>query len=210
MERILEVGVVPVTVIDRADDAVPTAKALSDGGIPIVEVTFRTPAAEEAVRNVARELPDILVGAGTVLTKEQVDAAVDAGAQFAVAPGLNETIVQYATAKGLPFFPGVTTASEIERALTLGCRLLKFFPAEPAGGVPLLKSLSAPYAHIGVRFIPLGGINASNAAGYLSLPAVAAIGGSWIADRKLIAERNWQEITRRAQEAVTLAASAVG
>lgn len=204
MEQILETGIVPVTVIDCADDAVPAAKALCDGGISIIEITFRTPEAEEAVRKVANEMPDVLVGAGTVLSKEQVDAAVDAGAQFGVAPGLNEALVEYAMGKGLPFFPGVATASEIERALVMGCKLLKFFPAEPAGGVKLLKSLSAPYAHTGVKFIPLGGINASNAPDYLCLPTVAAIGGSWIADRKVISEGNWQEITRRASEAVAM------
>jgi 2-dehydro-3-deoxyphosphogluconate aldolase/(4S)-4-hydroxy-2-oxoglutarate aldolase len=205
MKQIIETGIVPITIIDNTDDAVPTAQALKAGGISIIEVAFRTDAAEQAVHNIVREMPEMLVGAGTVLSKGQIDAAVNAGAQFGVSPGLNESLVNYAREKNLPFFPGVITASEIERALSLGCEMLKFFPAEPAGGIKLLKALSAPYLHTGVKFIPLGGVNASNMAAYLSLPSVAAIGGSWIAERKLIAGKNWQEITRRTQEAVRLA-----
>jgi 2-dehydro-3-deoxyphosphogluconate aldolase/(4S)-4-hydroxy-2-oxoglutarate aldolase len=201
MQEILEAGVVPVVTIENADDAVPVAQALRDGGISIIEITLRTAEAEQAIRNIAQEMPEMLVGAGTILTKDQVDAAADAGARFGVAPGLNESVVRHAMEKELVFCPGVMTASEIELALMMGCKLLKFFPAEPAGGVKLLKALSAPYAHTGVRFIPLGGINAANAIEYLSLPAVAAIGGSWIANRELIANKNWQEITKRAQAA---------
>jgi 2-dehydro-3-deoxyphosphogluconate aldolase/(4S)-4-hydroxy-2-oxoglutarate aldolase len=201
MQEILEAGVVPVVTIENADDAVPVAQALRDGGISIIEITLRTAEAEQAIRNIAQEMPEMLVGAGTILTKDQVDAAADAGARFGVAPGLNESVVRHAIEKKLVFCPGVMTASEIELALMMGCKLLKFFPAEPAGGVKLLKALSAPYAHTGVKFIPLGGINAANAIEYLSLPAVAAIGGSWIANRELIADKNWQEITKRAQAA---------
>jgi 2-dehydro-3-deoxyphosphogluconate aldolase / (4S)-4-hydroxy-2-oxoglutarate aldolase len=206
MNRIFEKRVVPVAVIDRVEDAEPLAEALQKGGLDIVEVTFRTPAAEESIRRIRRAYPAMLVGAGTVLDSEQVKRAVDAGAQFGVAPGLNETVVNVARQAGLPFVPGVMTPSEVEAALALGCKLQKLFPAETAGGLSMLKALAGPYGHTGVKFIPLGGVSVATAPAYLALPIVAAIGGSWIADRKLIADQKWSTITSLAAEAVALAA----
>jgi len=208
MQRIFEKRIVPVAVIDKADDAVPLAEALLAAGIDIIEVTFRTPAAEQSIRNVRKAHPDMLVGAGTILDTAQLQRAFDAGARFAVAPGLNETVVSKSLSLKLPFVPGVMTPSDVERGLALGCKLQKFFPAEVAGGVKMLKALAGPYAHTGVKFIPLGGINATNAPEYLALPIVAAIGGSWMVERKLIVDRDWPAIRTLATEAVRLAAPA--
>jgi 2-dehydro-3-deoxyphosphogluconate aldolase/(4S)-4-hydroxy-2-oxoglutarate aldolase len=207
MNRIFQRRVVPVAVIDNADDAEPLAEALQTGGLDIIEVTFRTPAAEESLRRIRRAFPTMLVGAGTILEADQLRRAVDAGAQFGVAPGLNESVVTAAREAGLPFVPGVMTPSEVEAALVLGCKLQKLFPAETAGGLNLLKALAGPYAHTGVKFIPLGGVNIKTAPAYLALPIVAAVGGSWIAERKLIAERQWGVITSLAAEAITMVAS---
>jgi 2-dehydro-3-deoxyphosphogluconate aldolase / (4S)-4-hydroxy-2-oxoglutarate aldolase len=207
MQRIFQIRVVPVVVIDRAEDAVPLAEALVAGGVNVIEITFRTPAAEQSIRNVRKACPAMLVGAGTILDVGQLQRALDAGAQFGVAPGLNEAVVVKSLASNLPFVPGVMTASEVERGLGLGCKLQKFFPAEPAGGVRMLKALAGPYAHTGVKFIPLGGVNAANARDYLALPIVAAIGGSWMVERTLIAGKNWPTIRTLTAEAVQLAAS---
>jgi 2-dehydro-3-deoxyphosphogluconate aldolase/(4S)-4-hydroxy-2-oxoglutarate aldolase len=197
MELILKKRVVPVAVIDRLEDALPLAKALSDGGLPIIEVTFRTPAAADCVRAIKQSLPAMLVGAGTLLDADQVKRAKDAGAQFGVAPGLNDTVVKASLALGMPFVPGVMTPSEVECALALGCKLQKLFPASVAGGLEMLKALAGPYAHTGVKFIPLGGVNAK--------PIVAAIGGSWMCDKKLIAEKNWAKITELTKAVLTIA-----
>ena len=207
-DRVLARRVVPVVVIDDAALAVPLAEALLAGGLDLIEITFRTAAAESAIRNVARALPQMMVGAGTLLEPAQVRTARDAGAKFGVAPGLNEEVVRAARELGLTFLPGVMTPSEVERGLALGCQLQKFFPAEVAGGAKMLKALAGPYAHTGLRFIPLGGVNSKNAPDYLSLPIVAAIGGSWIAERRLISTKNWSEITRLAREALGLAKAA--
>jgi 2-dehydro-3-deoxyphosphogluconate aldolase/(4S)-4-hydroxy-2-oxoglutarate aldolase len=207
MERISKVRVVPVVVIDRAEDAIPLAEALLAGGLNVMEITFRTPAAEQSIRNVRKALPKMLVGAGTILDTDQLQHAIDAGAQFAVAPGLNEAVVKKSLALKLPFVPGVMTPSDVEHGLALGCKLQKFFPAEVAGGVQMLQALAGPYAHTGMKFIPLGGVNASNARAYLTLPIVAAIGGSWMVERKLVAEKNWSTIRTLTAEAVQLAAS---
>jgi 2-dehydro-3-deoxyphosphogluconate aldolase/(4S)-4-hydroxy-2-oxoglutarate aldolase len=204
MKMIFEKRVVPVAVIDRKEDAVPVASALLEGGLPIIEVTFRTEAAEDAIRAIARELPDVLVGAGTVLSSEQLRAAAGAGARFCVAPGLNETIVKQAHELNVPMMPGVMTPSEIEKGLSLGCSLLKFFPAEAAGGIRTLKAIAGPYASTGVKFIPTGGINADNVNSYLQLPLVAAVGASWMVDKGLVADKNWTEITRRTREICAL------
>jgi len=187
--------IVPVAIIDDAAHAVPLAKALSAGGLPIIEVTLRTPAALEAIRAIRAECPEMLVGAGTVLTPQQVHESVAAGAMFGVSPGLNADVVRTARDAGLFFMPGVMTPSDVEAALALDCRLLKFFPAVPAGGLAMLQSLAGPYAHTGVQFVPLGGVNANNMSDYLALPSVAAIGGSWICDRALVREQRWSEIT---------------
>lgn len=205
MELILKKRVVPVAVLDKVEDAVPLAKALSDGGLPIIEVTFRTPAAADCIRAIKQALPAMLVGAGTLLDADQVKRAKEAGAQFGVAPGLNETVVKASLALGMPFVPGVMTPSEVECALALGCKLQKLFPASVAGGLEMLKALAGPYDHTGVKFIPLGGVNAKTAADYLALPIVAAIGGSWMCDKKLIAGKDWAQITRLTKEAVALA-----
>ena len=199
MKLILEKRVVPVAVIERVEDAIPVANALLAGGLPIIEVTFRTEAAAAAIRAISQELPEMLVGAGTVLTSDQLRAAADAGARFCVAPGLNEATVKQAQDLGVPMMPGVMTPSEIEHGLSLGCSLLKFFPAEVAGGAKTLKAIAGPYASSGVQFIPTGGITADNADSYLQLPVVAAIGASWMVDKELIAAKNWDEITHRTQ-----------
>lgn len=204
MERIEEIRVVPVGVIESADDAVATAQALSDGGLPILEITLRTPQALEAIAAVREKFPDMLLGAGTILRPEQVVQARDAGAMFGVAPGINETVVGKAQELGMPFVPGVMTPTEVEKALVLGCTLQKFFPAQQIGGAATLKALAGPYAATGVKFIPLGGVKPDNARDYLQLPVVAAIGGSWLVDKKIIAEKNWDEVTRRARKAVAL------
>ena len=207
MDKILQRRIVPVAVIDDAADAVPLAEALVAGGVDVIEVTFRTPAAEEAVRQIATRLPSVLVGAGTLLNPEQVRRALDAGAKFGVAPGLNEQVVLAAREMKLPFIPGVMTPSDVEKGLMLGCKLQKFFPAEAAGGVAMLKSLAGPYAHTGVKFIPLGGLTAGNMREYLALPVVAAIGGTWMTERSLIAGKQWKKITELTAEAVRLAAT---
>jgi 2-dehydro-3-deoxyphosphogluconate aldolase/(4S)-4-hydroxy-2-oxoglutarate aldolase len=208
MNEIITKRVVPVAVIDNVEDAVPLAEALRAGGLNVIEVTFRTEAAEQSVRNIVTRFPDMLVGAGTLLTGDQVKRAKNAGAQFGVSPGLNELVVNKAQEINLPFVPGVMTPSDVEKALTLGCMMQKFFPADVAGGPKMLKAMAGPYGHTGVKFIPLGGINVNNMAEYLSIPIVAAIGGSWVADRKLITGKNWAKITELTAAAVAAAAQA--
>jgi len=178
-----------------------------EGGIDVIEVTLRTPGAEGAIGRIRAVFPGMLVGAGTILAVDQVRRSLDAGAQFGVSPGLNQAIVEAARASGLPFIPGVMTPSEIERALGLGFELLKFFPAEPAGGIAMLKSLAGPYGHTGLKFIPLGGIHAGNAGAYSALPIVAAVGGSWLLDPKVTGGGDWSQVTRLAREAVALVAA---
>jgi len=203
-KRIGAKRIVPVVVIDDVGQAVPLAEALQAGGLDVIEITLRTPAAEPAIAAISQKFPTMLVGAGTILEEAQIPRVVAAGAHFGVAPGLNEAIVRKAQACGLPFVPGVMTPSEVEHALALGCKILKFFPADAVGGVKMLKSIAAPYAHTGVKFIPLGGLNASNAADYLTIPSVLALGGSWIVERKLIAEKNWTTISKLTREALSL------
>lgn len=207
MQRVLQKRVVPVAVIDNLDDALPLAEALIRGGIDIIEVTFRTAAAEAALREIVKHFPDMLVGAGTLLTTDQVKRAKFAGAKFGVAPGLNEKIVMQAQVEGLPFIPGIMTPSDIEKGLELGCKLLKFFPAEPAGGVKALQAFAGPYGHTGVKFIPLGGVSAANAATYLALSYVGAVGGTWITEKQLIVSHQWDEIAKRAADILKLAAA---
>ncbi len=204
LDSIERTGVIAVLVVDEVRHAVPLARALMEAGINAMELTLRTPAALEALQAIRREVPKMVAGVGTVLTGEQVDAIIDAGAAFGVAPGLNPAVVKRATERGLPFAPGIMTASDLEAAVELGCREMKFFPAEPAGGLAYLKSLRAPYAHLGVRFIPLGGIKPANLTGYLADPGVLALGGSWIAPRNLILAEDWAQIQANAREARTL------
>lgn len=205
INRLLAKRIVPVVVIDQPDAAEPLAEALLAGGLDVIEVTFRTAAAEEAIGRIAARFPQVLLGAGTLLSVEQVRQARAAGAIFGVAPGLNKLVVRAAQGCGLLFAPGVMTPTEVERALGLGCKLLKFFPAAAAGGPAMLKALAGPYAHTGVKFIPTGGIHAGNLRDYLALPVVAAVGGSWMVDQKLIAAGDWAQVTARAAEAVAAA-----
>jgi 2-dehydro-3-deoxyphosphogluconate aldolase/(4S)-4-hydroxy-2-oxoglutarate aldolase len=197
-------GVVPVIAIKAVEAALPLADALVDGGLPLVEITFRTPVAATVIAAIAARRPQVLVGAGTVLNEENVRAAKKAGARFAVAPGLNPAVVRCAADCGLPFVPGVCTPSEIEQAIGLGCRVVKFFPAEASGGVEMLKALTAPYAHTGVRFVPTGGASAANLASYLSLSSVAAVGGTWLARPDDLAAGRWDIIRDRCREAVAI------
>lgn len=206
IDRITRTRVVPVVVLQNADDAVPLAEALLGAGLEVMEITFRTAAAAESISRIAAAFPEILIGAGTILSPDQALQARDAGAIFALAPGLNPEVVAAAQDAGLAFSPGVMTPSEIERALGLGCQLLKFFPAGAAGGVSMLKALAGPYAHTGVRFVPTGGVSAGNMRDYLDLPVVAAIGGSWMVDPQRIAAKDWPAITRLTREALALAA----
>lgn len=190
--------VIPVIAIDSIEDALPLADALMEGGLPVAEITFRTAAAAGAIETISKHRPEMLIGAGTVLTADNLKAAKNAGAKFAVAPGLNAAIVEKAIEAGLPFIPGVATPSEIETALSLGCKILKFFPAGELGGVKMLKALSAPYAHTGVKFVPTGGIGAENMADYLALDTVLCVGGTWIATKEDIKNGNWSAIKSRA------------
>jgi 2-dehydro-3-deoxyphosphogluconate aldolase/(4S)-4-hydroxy-2-oxoglutarate aldolase len=203
----LKQGLVCIAVIDRPDDAVPLAEALLAGGLNCMEITFRTAVAAESIRAIRKKVPQISIGAGTLLTPDQVKQAVDAGAQFGISPGLYEPVLKAAAGNGLPFFPGVLTPTEIHHALDLGWKTLKFFPAEPAGGAAMLKALIGPFAHTGVKFVPTGGINAATLPDYLTTPQVAAVGGSWMAERKLIAEKAWSKITTLTTEAMKVISS---
>ena len=199
--RVEDAGVIAVLVIDDADHAVPLAKALMDGGVQAMELTLRTDAALESLQAVREKVPQMLAGIGTILTPEQLQSVHDAGGEFGVAPGLNPRVLQKAEQIGLPFAPGIVTPSDIEQAVELGCRHLKFFPAEPVGGFGYLKSMSAPYKHLNLQYIPLGGINSANMLDYLASDLVPAVGGSWIATRDLIAAEAWETITQNAAEA---------
>jgi 2-dehydro-3-deoxyphosphogluconate aldolase / (4S)-4-hydroxy-2-oxoglutarate aldolase len=207
MERILTKRIVPIVVLDQAEHALPLAEALLRAGLDIVEVTFRTAAAEGALRAMAKAFPQMLLGAGTLLTPDQVERAHQAGARFALAPGLNEKVVTKALSLGMQMTPGVQTASEIDRAYELGCRYLKFFPAEQAGGVKMLQALWGPVAHLGFHFIPTGGITPRVLPDYLALPFVAAVGGSWMVDRKLIAAGDWAQIEQLTRAALAVVQS---
>ena len=201
-ESFLQQRLMCITTIDQADDAVPLARALLAGGLNVMEITFRTAAAAESIRRIRQDVPQMAIGAGTLLTAENVKAAVDAGAQFGVSPGLNEAVLATAGKAQMPFFPGVMTPTEVDRALNLSCKYLKFFPAEPAGGAKMLKALAAPFAHTGVKFLPTGGITTATLPNYLALPQVAAVGGSWMAEKKLVAEKAWDKISAITAEAL--------
>ena len=197
IERLSKCGVVAVLVVDDAKDAIPLAQALLDGGIDAMELTLRTPAAIDALVKIDKQVPDMLAGMGTILQPRQVQQVFDAGAAFGVAPGMNRCIVEAAQKIGLPFAPGIATPSDLESALELGCRDVKFFPAEPSGGLKYLRSLAAPYAHLGVKFVPLGGLTQDHVGTYLSDPLVLAVGGSWLAPRDLIRAGDWLAVRNR-------------
>jgi 2-dehydro-3-deoxyphosphogluconate aldolase / (4S)-4-hydroxy-2-oxoglutarate aldolase len=204
VERLCAQRVIPVAVIEDLGSVLPLAEALERGGLPVVEVTFRSDAAPDAIHLFA-EQTRLLAGAGTVVRREQVDAAVEAGARFVVSPGLGRGVVERCMELGVPVIPGVATATEIMAALDLGLSLLKFFPAEASGGVPSLRALRGPFPD--VRFVPSGGITAANSADYLALPSVLAVGGSWMVAPELIASGDFDAVERLAAEAVSLAAA---
>lgn len=199
-KTIYELGIIPVVAIDDAEDAVPLAKALRDGGLPAAEITFRTAAAEEAIRRITAECPDVLVGAGTVLTKEQADRAVAAGAKFIVTPGFNPEMIAYIKSLGIPMMPGAATPGEMEQAMSMGLYNIKFFPAEANGGVNKLKALAGPYQS--AKWMPTGGVNAKNLNDYLSFDRIIACGGTWIAKSADIAAKKWDVITENCRQAV--------
>ncbi len=200
LKKIQSIGIVPVVKIDDAKDAVPLAKALCEGGLPCAEVTFRTDAAEAAIKAMADAYPEMLIGAGTVLTTEQVDRAVAAGATFIVSPGLNPKVVKYCVDKNIPVTPGCTNPSDIEQAIELGLDVVKFFPAEAAGGIAMIKAMSAPY--VNMKFMPTGGINAGNLRSYLDFPKIIACGGSWMVSDAMINAGEFDKIRDLTREAV--------
>ena len=200
MGRLERSGVVAGFAVDQLEHAVPIAKALLAGGIDAIELTLRTDAALGAVKAIADHVPDILLGVGTILTPEQVVQVKEAGAHFGVSPGMNPRVISAAAGSDLPFAPGICTPSDLEAAIELGCRFVKFFPAEASGGVKFLKSMAAPYRHLGIRYFPLGGLNADNMMDYLTLDNVPTIGGSWIVDKVLVENNDWDGLSARAAE----------
>jgi 2-dehydro-3-deoxyphosphogluconate aldolase/(4S)-4-hydroxy-2-oxoglutarate aldolase len=202
LQRLEKTGVVAGFSVDKAEHAVPLAKALLAGGIDAIELTLRTPAAMDAIKAICAEVPEMLVGVGTILTPDLVAEVSAAGAAFGVAPGMNPRVVRAAQEAGLPFAPGIATPSDLEAAIELGCRFVKFFPAEAVGGVPYLRSMSAPYKHLGIQYFPLGGLNSENMAAYLNEPNVPTIGGSWIVKKELVDNEDWAGITARAADVI--------
>lgn len=200
--RIESCGIIAVLIVDREQDAVPLAKALLAGGVNVMELTLRTEAALGALRCIKAEVPEMIAGVGTILTTDQLQQAIEAGAAFGVSPGVNPRVLAAAREAGLSFAPGVVTPTDMEVALEHACKLLKFFPAEPSGGLSYLKAAAAPYLHLGIKFIPLGGINAGNMSSYLSNPLISALGGSWLAPKELIQNKDWAKITKLASDAV--------
>lgn len=200
VEALRKCRLVPVIVVDKAEDILPLGEALLEGGLPVAEVTFRSPAAPGAIALLKKEMPELLLGAGTVLTKEQIDIANDSGASFIVSPGFNPVNVQYAQSKGQIFVPGIATPTEAEQAMEIGLDAVKFFPAEQAGGVPMLKALGAVYPHL--RIMPTGGINPGNVNTYLDLPNVIACGGSWMVPKNLVNAGEFKKITALVKEAL--------
>ena len=200
-KKMYQSGVIAVLVIDDVKDAVPLASSLLDGGVDIMELTLRTPAAIDALQEIKKHVPEMMVGIGTVLTPDQVKQIAKLGAEFGVAPGLKPDVVKTAQNEGLPFSPGIVTPSDIECAIELGCNVLKYFPAEPSGGLAYLKSMANPYNHLGLKYVPLGGLNQDNFKTYLEFPSILAVGGSWIAKRDVIKKNDWKTITNNARQA---------
>ena len=202
MKQLQKIGIIPVVVLNDAKDALPLAECLMEGGLPCAEVTFRTAAAEESIRRMAKAYPDMIVGAGTVLTCEQADRAIDAGAKFIVSPGFNPKVTEYVLKKGIPMTPGICTPTEIEAALQFDLDVVKFFPAEPSGGLKMIKALAAPY--VGLSFMPTGGINANNVRDYLAYDRIVACGGSWMVSGSLVKEGKFDEILKMVREAADI------
>jgi 2-dehydro-3-deoxyphosphogluconate aldolase / (4S)-4-hydroxy-2-oxoglutarate aldolase len=202
LEKIGQLGIVPVVKIEKAEDAIPLGKALIEGGLPIAEITFRTAAAEESISQLSKELPELLVGAGTVMNVEQAKKAVSAGAKFVVSAGFNPQVVDYCVENNIPITPGINNPTQIEMALAKGLDILKFFPAEASGGLPLLEAMSGPYGN--VKYIPTGGINQNNLCTYLSNKKVHAVGGSWMVKTNLISSGQFDQITEITREAISI------
>ncbi|MBC8190515.1 MAG: bifunctional 4-hydroxy-2-oxoglutarate aldolase/2-dehydro-3-deoxy-phosphogluconate aldolase [Puniceicoccaceae bacterium] len=206
MSSLHQFPVIPVIVLEDANDAVPLAEALLAGGLNIIEVTFRTEAAAESIERITKAFPEMQIGAGTVVTPEQAKRAIDAGSKFGLAPGTDPETIAYFKAQGVPFIPGIMTPSDIQAAIKAGCTSLKFFPAGAAGGPELLKAMAAPYVNLGVQFCPTGGVSIDNMNDYLSMPEVFAIGGSWLATKRQIQAKDWATITQQVKEALAKAA----
>ena len=204
VETLKSAGIIPVIVIEKEEQAVPLAKALVKGGLPVLEVTFRTKAAAGAIAAIKREVPEAIVGAGTILTVEQLRAAKEAGAVFGVAPGFDPVIMAAAKAEQFPFCPGIATASELSQALTAGAPMVKFFPAEAAGGVKMIKNLLGAFRFTGVKFMPTGGVNLSNVGDYLAVPEIVACGGTWIVPKDALAAGDYDAIEKLAADASAL------
>ena len=202
LKKIKEIGVIPVISISDVEKAVPLAKALIAGGIPCAEITFRTAEGEESIRRIAQHVPEVLLGAGTILTKDQAQRANDAGAKFIVSPGFNPKVVKYCVKNGMLIIPGCSTPTDMEAAMGFGLDTVKFYPAEQGGGLPYIKACAAPYP--GLKFMPSGGINADNIGKYMAFNKVIACGGSWMVSSKLLEEGNFDEITRLSKEAVQI------
>jgi len=201
-DEISKEGIIAVLEIESEQNAVPLAKALFDGGIKVIELALRTPAAIPSISLIAKEVPQMFIGIGTIIESGQAaNVKKENGVRFGVSPGINHEIVKEAIAAGLPFAPGIATPSELEQAISLGCRVVKFFPAEGMGGLGYLKSINAPYNHLGVKYIPLGGVTVDNLSSYAQFDRILAVGGSWMATKELINAQNWSEITKRAREA---------
>jgi len=208
LTQIHSIGIVPVIAISDIEKAVPLARALLAGGIPCAEITFRTTEGAECIRRIATEVPEVLIGAGTVLRTDQVDQAIEAGAKFIVSPGFNPKIVSYCIKKNIPITPGCSTPTDMEAAIEFGLEVVKFFPAEQAGGLPYIKAVAAPYTSL--KFLPTGGINAENLGKYLTFNRVIACGGSWMVTKDLIDRADYPEITRLCKEAVHIMKTARG
>ena len=201
-EKLAEIKIVPVLVLNSVEEGLKVGEILVSEGLPAAEITFRTAAAESIIKAMSEKFPELYIGAGTILNVNDLKRAFDAGAKFAVAPGFNPTVVKAAVENLLPFAPGICTPSEVEQAYELGCNFLKFFPAEAAGGISMLKSIIAPYKHLGIRFMPTGGVSEANANDYLSITEVAAVGGTWLGKPTDIVEEKWDAIREKVRQAV--------
>ena len=203
-EKLGGIKIVPVLVLNSVEEGLKIGEILVSEGLPAAEVTFRTAATESVIKAMAEKFPELYIGAGTILNVNDLKRAFAAGAQFAVAPGFNPTVVKAAVENNFAFAPGVCTPTEVEQAHELGCKFLKFFPAEAAGGISMLKSIIAPYKHLGVKFMPTGGVSEANAKDYLAIPEVSAVGGTWLGKSSDIAEGNWEGIRAKVRAAVAM------